>query len=328
MSIKAGTIRTTRRRLQVVEAGSADDGGGGGGPGDTSSSLSTALPRLAAALDEAAEQEGWGRPPTLVRITACPCKPLTEGFDLGVRPLDGETSVVEALAGLTAPAEWLAIGVVTEGNARHLADRSERRRVRCVHLVDRSGASGSTLRLQGDDVTVLSRKDDHDPSGRIDDVCRRALGLSTAAPEHSSVELWAILWLERLLEYRGCAPTEMRLPWRDVAELHPAVALVVGDPHGEHWGAEAAQNLSRLGELLAEVHSWPVLRLACAAGEWPVDGVPADVAEWLDDGAFSRWVLGTFPALDQLAGAACEVVPTSVRRRLRAALRSWQLLPA
>ena len=320
MSTKAGTVRTTRRRLQVVDTPTDDDG-------PTTSSLNAALPRLAAALDEAAEHEGWGRPPTLVRITAWPSKPLTDGFDLGVRPIDGEMSVVEALAGFTAPDDWLAIGVVTEGNARHLADPSERRRVRCVHLVARSGASGSTLRLQGEEVTVLSNSDDQDPSGRIDDVCRRALGLSTAAPEHSSVELWAIVWLERVLEARGSAPAEMRLPWRDVAELHPAVALVIGDADGERWGPQAAQQLTRLGELLAEVHSWPVLRLACAAGEWPVDGVPAEVAEWLDEGAFSRWVLGAFPALDQLVGAASEVVPPSVRRRLRATLRSWQLLP-
>jgi hypothetical protein len=324
MSTKAGAIRTTRRRLQVV--GAHTDGEPD--PSDTSSSLSAALPRLAAALDEAAEQEGWGRPPTLVRVTAWPAKPLTDGFDLGVRPLESELSVVEALAGFTAPTEWLAIGVVTEGNARHLAGASERRRVRCVHLVDRSGASGSTLRLQGEEVTVLSSEDDHDPSGRIDDVCRRALGLSTAPPEHSSAELWAILWLERLLEYRGCAPADIPLPWRDVAELHPAVALVVGEADGERWGPQAAQQLTRLGELLADVHSWPVLRIACAAGEWPVEGVPAEVAEWLDDGAFSRWVLGAFPPLDQLTAVASEVVPPSVRRRLRATLRSWLLLPS
>jgi hypothetical protein len=313
MTTKAGTVRTTRRRLRLVDAHSVDTG----------SSLSDALPRLAAALDEAAEQEGWGRPPTLVRITAWPSKPLTDGFDLGVRPLDGELSVVEALSAFTAPDEWLAIGVVTEGNARHLAARDERRRVRCVHLVDRSGASGSTLRLQGEEATVLSSGEDHDPSGRIDDVCRRALRLPTAPPERSSVELWAILWLERLLEYRGCMPADMRVPWRDVAELHPAVALVVGDD--ESWGAKAAQSLTRLGELLAEVHSWPVLRMACAAAEWPVDGVPPEVAEWLDDGAFSRWVLGAFPPVDQLASAVVEVVPPSVARRLRAALRAWQL---
>src|SRR5688572_9385811 len=162
MSTRAGTIRTTRRRLRVVGADGDD-----ADPGDTPSSLSDALPQLARALDEAAEREGWGQRPALVRVTAWPSEPLIDGFDLGVRPLEDELSVVEALAGFTAPAEWLAVGVVSEGNARHLAEPSERRRVRCVHLVDRSGASGSTVRLQGDDVTVLSSADEDGPSGRI-----------------------------------------------------------------------------------------------------------------------------------------------------------------
>ena len=310
MSNKPGAVRTTRRRLQAVEDHFS--------PPQTVPELSAALPRLASALDEAAELEGWGRPPALVRVTAWPSKPLSEGFDLGVRPLDAEQTVVEALAGFDAPPEWLALGVVTEGNARHLVDRTEKRRVRCVHLVDRSGASGSTLRLQGEQATILSSHDDHDPSGRIDDVCRRALGLSTAPPEHSSTELWAVLWLERILEYRGCSP-DTRLTWRDVAEFHPAVALVVADDG--RWSAQAAQQLTRLGEVLADVQSWPALRTACAAGEWPVDDVPADMAAWLDDGAFSRWVLGGSPPLDQLAAAVTEVLPPSVMRRARRAAR-------
>ena len=315
MASKAGSVRTTRRRLQVVDPLPV-------APDDNA--LSAALPRLAAALDEAAEQEGWGQPPLLVRITEWPpTKRPSDGFDLGVRPIDDGASVVEAMAGFTAPREWSAIGVVTEGNARHLANRDERRRVRCVHLVDRSGASGSTLRLQGESVTVLADDDGHRPSGRIDDACRRALGLPTPPPAHTSIELWAIVWLERLLEHRGRAPTSTRFPWREAAELHPAVALVVADDPTS--AGEAAQQLGRLGEVLAQVHSWPVLRLACAAGDWPVDGVPADVAEWLDDGAFSRWVLGELPRLDQLAGAVCEVVPPSVARRVRAVLHAWQL---
>jgi hypothetical protein len=130
------------------------------------------------------------------------------------------------------------------------------------------------------------------------------------------------VWLERLLEHRAAAPSA-RLPWRDAAALHPAIALVVEeDPT---CAAEAAQQLGRLGEVLAQVHSWPVLRLACAAGDWPVEGVPAYVAAWLDDGAFSRWVLGELPSVAQLAAAVCEIVPPSVARRVRAVLQTWQL---
>jgi hypothetical protein len=322
MSIKTGTARTTRRRLRLADARDERD------PSETPRSLTAALPRLAAALDEAAEQAGWGGRPTLVRITAWPSEPVAPnpelgGFDLGIRPIDADTSVVEALCGFTAPADWLALGVVTEGNARSLDDRdAESRRVRCVHLVDRSGASASTVRLKGEAATVLSSLDDHDPSGRVDDVCRLALGLATAPPTHTSIELWALLWLERVIAHRGCAP-DTRVGWRDIAELHPAVAMVVADEPG--WGGQATESLTRLAELLADVHSWSVLRTACAAREWPVGDIPPEVAAWLDDGAFSRWLIGGFPPISQLAAAARELVPPSVGRRLHAALRAWQL---
>ncbi|HEV3226374.1 MAG TPA: hypothetical protein VGZ52_06060 [Acidimicrobiales bacterium] len=312
MASNTGAVRTTRRRLRIA---------GDHAPADPPTSLSDALPDLVRALDDAADQAGWGAPPTIVRVTTWPGDPRGDGFDLGVRPLDGDESVVEALAGFTAPREWEAIGVVTEGNARHLVDPGvPRRRVRCVHLIDRAGTSASTLRLQGADATVLAN-DVHRPRGRIDDVCRRALGLSTLPPEAGSVELWARVWLERVLRHAGGVAHSIR--WREVAEQHPAVALLVRDD--EQWGDEPAANLTRLGELLAEVHSWPVLRLSCAAGEWPVDDVPADLAGWLDDGSFSRWVLGGFPSLADLVDAVCAVVPLSVARGVRAALQAWRL---
>src|SRR4051812_17385259 len=126
MGSKTGSVRTTRRRRRSHEDDVPPD----------AAPLGEALPRLATALDDAAEAAGWGARPSLVRVTAWPTHPLDDGFDLGIRPLDGDSSVVEALAGFTAPPEWMALGVVTEGNARHLVDANTApRRVRCVHLV-------------------------------------------------------------------------------------------------------------------------------------------------------------------------------------------------
>ena len=123
MASKTGTARTTRRRLRSTDEPDPPE----------PVALSDALPRLASALDEAAEAAGWGGRPSLVRVTAWPSRPVREGFDLGIRPLEDDRSVVEALSGFCAPSEWMAIGVVTEGTARHLVDTtSERRRVRCV----------------------------------------------------------------------------------------------------------------------------------------------------------------------------------------------------
>lgn len=310
MSTKTGAVRTTQRRLRNAATE----------PVTSPSELTDSLPRLVAVLDESAEQAGWGNPPSLVRITAAPSVSVTDGFDLGLRPID-DMSVIEALSGFTAPRDWLALGVITEGNARHVVERTaEPRRVRCVHVVDRTGASASTLRLQGDAVTVL---DGQQPEGRIDDVCRRALGLATAPPSTTSAAVWASIWLDRVLTSTGTAEPGSRPSWIVVAELHPAVSLLVhGSPNRRR---EAADNIVRLGEILAEVHSWSVLRAACAAGEWPVDDIPPAVAEWLDDGAFSRWVLGDFPPLPALMEAVAATTPPSVARRVRAALRGWNL---
>lgn len=321
MSRNSNSVRTTRRRLRVA---------------DDPPRLHEALGRLASILDQAAEEHGWGAPPSLVAIMTWPDDADQRddfGFDFGIKPLEDDMSVIEALAGFEAPHEWAAIGVVTEGNARQMARPSaapngaadptvERRRVRCVHLVDRTGASGSVLRMQGDEPLLLN--DGSQPEGRIDDACRRALGLATPPPDTTTLQLFTVIWLERIMEWVGCCGPDV--DWVDIATLHPAVAVLVGDDE-KRWESDAADKLVRLGEVLADVQSWPVLRLACASGEWPVDDVPADVAEWLDDGAFSRWVLGSYPPLDQLVPAVCAVVSPSVRRRVRGALRSWALLP-
>jgi len=311
MSTKTGAVRTTQRRLHAVATGA---------PLPTTE-LTESLPRLVEVLEASAEQSGWGNPPSLVRITASPSISITEGFDLGLKPVD-DMSVVEALSGFVAPVDWLAIGVITEGNARHMVEHNaEPRRVRCVHVVDRSGASASTLRLQGDDATML---DGQKPEGRIDDACRRALGLATAPPGATSAEVWAAIWLDRVLAMTAGAEPGARTKWTAVAELHPAVSMVVHDSEA-NWQQKATDSIVRLGEILAEVQSWSVLRAACAAGKWPVDHVTPAIADWLDDGAFSRWVLGGFPPLPARMQAVAATTPPSVARRVRAALRGWNL---
>jgi hypothetical protein len=308
MSRKPDSVRTTRRRARAA---------------DHPSRLTEALGRLVGILDEAAEENGWGSPPALVAIMSWPddADRLDDfAFDFGLRPLDDGMGVVEALAGFEAPSEWAAIGVVTEGNARHLVDPTiERRRVRCVHLVDRSGACASSIRLQGDEP--LSLNGNPPPEGRVDDVCRRALGLATAPPDRSTLELWAHVWLERIIEWVDCCGPHVT--WVDVATLHPAAAVLVADD--DEWERDAADNLARLGSILADVRSWPVLRAECAAGNWANDEVPTDVAEWLDDGAFSRWVLGGYPPFEPLATAVADAMPPSVRRRFHTVLTTWGL---
>lgn len=272
------------------------------------------LSSLVAVIDQASEKDGWGTPPTILRITGLG----TEGFDLGVRPLEHGDNVVDALSGFTAPDEWVAIGVLTEGKAHAIDGLDDGvKRVRCIHIVDRDGTSASSLRLQGEAPTMI---DDLQPTGRIDDVCRRALDLDTPGPECSTLSLWTAMWLAAMIVHH---PTT----WAEVAELHPVLAMMVSDD--ETWPSmrnEAVEHLPRLATALAGVHTWSSLRAACAEGVWECDDVPPDVAAWLDDGAFSRWVMGSFPSIDTLALDALHLLTPTARQRAHAALIEWKLL--
>jgi hypothetical protein len=311
MAMNTGAARTTQRRLRSIAA-----------PPDSivavgAAALDEALPALVRQLDETAT---WGQPPSLLRITPPARGSIADGFDLGVRPLD--CGVVEFLAGFTAPPDWLAIGVITEGQAFALDGRREPAgRVRAVHLVARSGASAGLVRFQGEPPEPAPAVTEGQPGGRVDDACRRVLGLGTAPPERTTAELWALVWLDRVLATAASSSSASR--WPAVAARHPAVALLQREDKA--LGDAAVSHLVRLGELLAEIHDWSALRVACAAGDWPVDDLPSSVAAWLDDGSFSRWVLGGFPAIAELSGAAAAVLRPSDARRVRAALRAWGL---
>src|SRR4051794_2705590 len=308
MAAKSPTARTTRRRLQALGADAPPIGpgappmGAGIGVDVDADTLDEHLPSLTKLIEERAFSGDDG--PHIIRITR---DGLTEdGIDVGLRLIDDiddiDDSVVSALIGFTAPAEWLAIGVSTGANAYPLDDGPEapRRRARLVHLVTRRGAAASVVRLAGEEARVLiGSAHDGTVVGRVDDVCRRALGIPTAAAA-GTLEFSALMWLDALVASgtQGAPAT-----WADVAAKHPAVRVFVeSEPD---LVPEASASLARLGLLSAAIHGWSELRSECVAGRWPVDGVSPEVARWLDDGAFSRWVMGTLPPLDQLTVAAC-----------------------
>jgi hypothetical protein len=308
MAPKSSTIRTTRRRLHAV--GSTDD---------IAISVTALDEHLAALASMLEERTAGDDHPLILRVTAA--RRIDDGIDVGLRPIDDlGGSVVDALACFDAPTSWLAIGVATGGNAYRLDERRDARtRVRLVHLVTRSGATASVMRLAGDQPTVVRANEADGPTGRVDDVCRLALGLPTAPPG-STLELWALAWLERIV---ALGTTEAPRTWDAVAALHPAVeTLVESAPELEE---EASARLVRLGRLLSEIQDWPSLRIACGAGHWPTEGVTPAAARWLDDGAFSRWVLGSYPPLRRLNGAVRELLAPPIAARVQSVLREWDL---
>lgn len=280
------------------------------------SELDLQLRALATVLEQAAEDAGWGADPKLVFQS--PVDRAGGSFDLGMKAIEDGASVIEQLRGFCAPANWHMLGVIAEGNASHVDDGSARPtgpagRARVVHLVHRSGASVSVLRQPDAEPVVVSDP----PAGRVDDYCRRALRIGCAPPQSSTLELWSAIWLDGLLD-------EVPESWPRAAELHPAVRMLRID-------ADACRNLSpaddlvAIGEALARVAPWERLRTDCASGRWSFQDFPRTLAAWLDEGSFSREVLGTLPTWKELANAVADVLPLPVGERVADTLSRWDL---
>ena len=219
-----------------------------------------------------------------------------EEVELGVRPLPAGGHPFPALAGLSAPSEWTAVGVRAVGTAHHL-DHPGRppQRIATTLFVDRDGRDVSLLRT-GDDVQVLRSAS----QGTIPDACRRVLGLSTAPPPPTTAVLWTLVWLDRLMEAWARPLDRRRLTssWEEVARHHPAV---------EHLPAAGPASLADPTALVAiaaeHVRFWPWARLRHHPEvlNHPDGDLGVEVTTWMDDGFFARWTLGGYPSLQALA---------------------------
>ncbi|MEO7555665.1 MAG: hypothetical protein ABIV94_03555 [Acidimicrobiales bacterium] len=280
----------------------------------TAARLATSLTHQALLIEEAFGADvGWDGMNQLVLATV----PFDGALDVAFTPVDGD--IGEALAGLRAPDDCNVVGVATLGWVRPLGDggavgpRGDR--VRSVHLLHRSGATASVLHRVGDEVEVVPGP----VEGRIPDLLCRALQLPTAPPATTTAELWALHWLGALL----AADSGSLQHWGDVARLHPALEGL-----NEVELLLASAELGPFADLVAAANDWESARLACARGELTVAGVDADLAEWLDEGSFARWVLGAFPPVGALAEAVAAVLPPGVNQQVEAVLAGWGIRPA
>ena len=213
-------------------------------------------------------------------------------FDLFVRALPS-TDPIGSLYCFRAPDDWDAFGVVTSGTA-HTVDRPDEppRRVRVAHLVDRDGVEVSMAKPE--DATapmIVDLCGAPDTAGRVPDTCRRVLGLPTRPPMADPTTLFTVDWLDRVLAEvlrrdLGAPP----LSWHAVDRLH----------RGRN----------------ADVAPWSIVRRECAAGQLAIAGVTPAIAEWMDDGMFSRQAIAAYPELRELAADLSELLPDDVWRRL------------
>jgi hypothetical protein len=284
------------------------------------------LAALAHVLDQAFVLDGWGQPPSIVRVTGAAPGARTGTLELGLRPVtDLGGGVIDALLGFTAPPAWHVIGAVSEGTA-HPLDGGVPQTARVIHLVSRQGESASVVRLLGDDDVQVDASAGP-PDGRLDEVCRRVLALPTAPPESSPQALWASTWLDRVLaRSAGSGTRAAALSWADVAALHPAVTVIA--PDDPALAAEAGDHLEEMGNALVLAFGWGALRARCAAGEWPVPGIPPSLAAWMDDGMFARWAMFAYPALDVLFDDLDVLLAPDVHARIATTLTRWRLLTA
>jgi hypothetical protein len=244
----------------------------------------------------------------ILRLSDLP--PVAESFTWF--PLEG-AHPLEVLLGFVAPRHWRALGVSCAGRAQRLDVAGRHRHgaagaaaepdaVTVTLLVDRAGAAAGLMR-RGDEVTPLPGR----PDGAVADACRRALALPTAPPSESTLGLWTLGWLDRLVEHASRADAASRLhSWSVVAGLHAAA----GHPGGPPGAALSPAALAGSAGALAEAWTWARLRADPAVADVPGPPPTPELAAWMDDGMWARWLLSRLPAADDLMAAVHALLPS------------------
>ena len=218
----------------------------------------------------------------------------------------------DGLLGWTATSDCQAVGLVAAGTVSVLgggpgedvADPADRR-IRLVCILTRPGEMVWKVGLPSP-VDGLA----HPPEeGRMVDCLRRCFGLPTPPPPDSPARLQVAAWLVAVLDASERARRPMS--WSDVAKLHP-VAQVLGD----HLDRRCATDLTDLVRLAGSAWTWEDYR-SYAATEGALDElIRPEVAAWMDDGMFARWVLAELPHPDVLLAAVRPCLAPSAARRL------------
>jgi hypothetical protein len=246
-----------------------------------------------------------------------------EPSDMAIVPLPGHP--LDELLGFLAPPDWLAVGLHCLGRAHQLDDTFDLHSqgyslvpasgddgpapidVRFTIAVDRFG-NGAGLMRHGATTTQLSGL----PDGLLGDVCRRALRLPTTSPPGSTAELWLRVWIDRIVE-SICFDNRGRGQPRTFAELtalHPAALGTTRVPAAEALLATShPPDVAEATELVAEEWPWSRLRRDPAVVETEGPPLRRDLALWMDDGMFARWLLADVPPLGLLLDTVAQLLP-------------------
>ena len=212
--------------------------------------------------------------------------------------VDPPSSGVMAMIGLRCPPETVAVAAAT----------------RCETLwpdgCRRSGVLAWSLDRHHNSLALFSEQPGRGAetltavAGTLLDAGLRALGQDT--PPCPSPAVWFpdgvfLHRLSRLLDRRGGMCTRRPLSWDSLSRLYPLNAS--SEPLTPGMMLHLRQDFH-------ERNTWSSLRLGVvaqpAAAPAILAGLTPDIAEWLDDGSFARWVLSRVPdppsTLDWLCG--------------------------
>jgi hypothetical protein len=240
------------------------------------------------------------------------------------------------LLGMTADPSSFAVGVVAGARLRRLDESVEvptllrgglQGGVRLACVMARTGRIGWHMVLP--DGSPFDQPPDE---GRMLDTMLRSLGLATAPPPRPISLLETAAWLATLL---AVTSDQRRLTWRQAVAVHPAVLAAFGrSPQGwpvfnversacgrgggetpEGWDPEeAVRTAGASGE-------WEQLRLAAARGAAPWIALEPELAEWMDEGMFARWILDGLISVEEMVAAARSCLVPSGARRMAHLLR-------
>ncbi len=221
--------------------------------------------------------------------------------------LDGDDPV-RSLLGWVAPSDAIAVGVDAPAFARSTVIDGPTHSGRVRHVQFRDGTCTTSFVRDGEVLTTTSSV----TSGRVPDLCRRALGLATDPPPSSMTTFVTDAWLHILAAH---AVTEPVLDWRRAVMLHPGASTcdpLFGD--ARITPARLAESTSSLGHDL----DWERFRVVSAAlGSVPMIDLSVDSIEWMDTGMFARW------ALDHITPRATSLAVLSERVAADTLDRIW-----
>lgn len=251
--------------------------------------------------------------PTLVRVYGEPFPGSDLRLDTSVDP--------RFLIGWVAPPGCLAVALVATGKAFALDDGAaggvvdcELARVRLCCVVGRSGRIGWSMTGPGYVSSAPAPSE-----GRLLDALKRCFGLATPPPTVPASVLHATAWAASVLAVAIESPRP--LTWAEVSRAHPLARLLGGDLPAQPSAPDGdADDLTDLVRIAANAWSWQEIRAQACDGHLEALVQPG-VAQWMDDGMFSRWVLGRLPPLDQLMAALRAYLVPSAAARLETALR-------